>query len=41
MRAVFIKGSAFTDLLPEFWAMVGFAILFNGLAIFNYRKRSA
>ncbi|WP_428657487.1 ABC transporter permease [Runella sp.] len=41
IRAVFIKGSGFSDLLPDFWAMVGFAILFNGLAIFNYRKRSA
>ncbi|MEZ4903787.1 MAG: ABC transporter permease [Spirosomataceae bacterium] len=41
IRAVFIKGSAFADLIPDFLAMVGFALLFNGLAVFNYRKRSA
>ena len=41
IRAVFIKGSRFADLLPEFLAMIGFAIGFNLLAIFNYRKRSA
>ncbi len=41
IRAVYIKGSTFTDLLPDFFAMVGFAILFNGLAVLNYRKRSA
>lgn len=41
IRAVFIKGSSFTDLLPDFLKIIGFAIFFNGLAIFNYRKRSA
>ncbi len=41
IRAVFIKGSSFADLFPEFLAMIGFAIGFNLLAIFNYRKRSA
>ena len=40
-RAIYLKGSTFTDLLPDFYAMIGFAIAFNGLAIFNYRKRSA
>jgi ABC-2 type transport system permease protein len=39
-RAVFIKGSTFFDLLPEFWAILGFAFSFNLLAILNYRKRS-
>jgi len=41
IRAVFIKGSTFTDLIPDFLAMVGFAVLFNSLAVMNYRKRSA
>ena len=41
IRAVFIKGSVFTDLLPEFFAIIGFAIFFNGWAILNYSKRSA
>jgi ABC-2 type transport system permease protein len=41
IRAVFIKGSSFSDLIPDFLAMIGFAILFNALAVFNYRKRSA
>ncbi|MBK8473237.1 MAG: ABC transporter permease [Sphingobacteriales bacterium] len=41
IRAVFIKGSTFTDLLPDFYKMIGFALVFNSLAILNYRKRSA
>lgn len=41
IRAVFIKSSTFTNLLPDFYKMIGFAIFFNVLAIFNYRKRSA
>ena len=41
IRAVFIKSSTFADLLPDFYKMIGFAIFFNILAIFNYRKRSA
>lgn len=41
IRAVFIKGSTFADLIPDFLAMIVFAILFNSLAVFNYRKRSA
>ncbi len=41
IRAVFIKGSAFSDLLPDFYAMIAFAIGFNWLAIRNYSKRSA
>jgi ABC-2 type transport system permease protein len=40
MRAIFIKGSTFMDLLPDFFAIVGFAVFFNALAILNYRKRS-
>lgn len=41
IRSIFIKGSSFRDLLPEFYAIVGFAIFFNTWAILNYRKRSA
>lgn len=41
IRAVFIKGSSFAEMLPDFWAMVGFAIIFNLLAVLNYRKRNA
>ena len=40
IRAVFIKGSSFAEMLPDFWAMVGFALFFNVLAILNYRKRN-
>ena len=41
IRAVFIKGSTFGDLLPEFYRIIGFAVVFNSLAIWNYRKVSA
>jgi ABC-2 type transport system permease protein len=41
IRAIYIKGSSFSDLLPEFYAMIAFAVGFNFLAIRNYRKRSA
>ena len=41
IRAVFIKGSHFGDLLPDFLKIIGFAIFYNALAILNYRKRSA
>ena len=41
IRAIFIKGSTFADLLPDFFTIIGFAIFFNALAIFNYRKRSS
>jgi ABC-2 type transport system permease protein len=40
MRAVYIKGSRFTDLLPSFFSLLGLAVFFNALAILNYRKRS-
>ena len=40
-RAVYIKGSTFSDLLPTFYALLGLGALFNMLAIFNYKKRVA
>lgn len=39
IRAIFIKGSTFADLSFELLCTVGFAVLFNLLAILNYRKR--
>lgn len=39
IRAVFLKGSQFSDLLPDFLKIIGFAIFFNTLAVINYRKR--
>jgi ABC-2 type transport system permease protein len=41
IRAVFLKGSGFFDLIPDFLSIIGFAILFNSLAVWNYRKRIA
>ncbi len=41
IRAVFIKGSGFMDLLSDFYKIIAMAVVFNALAIFNYRKRSA
>ena len=41
IRAVYIKGSTASDLLPALWRMAGFAVAFNALAVWSYRKRSA
>ena len=38
MRLIILKGSGFSDLWPQFWATVGFAVLFNGLALVTFRK---
>lgn len=40
IRAVYIKGATLLDLLPALWRLIAFALLFNALAILNYRKRS-
>lgn len=40
LRMVFLKGSSFKDLLPQFIALSIFAIFFNGWAIYSYRKSS-
>ena len=40
MRMVVLKGSGFTDIKYKFLIMTGFAVLFNGWAILNYRKTS-
>lgn len=41
IRAIFIKGSSLHDLSADLWIISGFAILFNLLAIWNYKKRTA
>ena len=38
MRSTFLKGSNFYQLLPELFALLGFAAFFNGLAILSYKK---
>jgi ABC-2 type transport system permease protein len=40
MRSVMLKGSNFMDLQHRFWALVGFAVVFNVLAMAVYRKRA-
>ncbi len=41
IRMISLKGSGLADLRPQLLAMVGFAFLFNGWAIWNYRKVKA
>jgi ABC-2 type transport system permease protein len=38
IRMIVLKGSTFSDIKDQFWAMCGFAVAFNALAIWNYRK---
>lgn len=38
MRMVVLKGSGFRDIQLHFWVTVGFALLFNGWAVLNYKK---
>lgn len=40
LRMVFLKGSDFRDLLPQFYALTAFALFFNSWAIYSYRKSS-
>jgi ABC-2 type transport system permease protein len=40
MRAVYLKGSSMKELLPQFFALCGFGIAFNGWAVISYRKNS-
>lgn len=40
MRMVILKGSTLADIKPQLLAMGGFAVVFNGWAVWNYRKRS-
>lgn len=41
IRSVYIKGSTVSDMLPALATLTAFAALFNALAVFSYRKRSA
>jgi len=38
MRAVYLKGSSMRELLPQFFALCGFAVVFNAWAVMSYRK---
>ena len=40
LRQVYLKGSGFSDLHTQFWALGAFALFFNGWAVYSYRKRS-
>ena len=39
-RGVYLRGSAFADLLPQFFALLAFAVAFNLWAVKSYRKRT-
>ncbi|MDP4277455.1 MAG: ABC transporter permease [Bacteroidota bacterium] len=39
MRLVYLKGSGFQEMTGQFMALCGFAVLFNGWAVLNYRKQ--
>ncbi|WP_336702432.1 ABC transporter permease [Chryseobacterium indologenes] len=38
VRLIVLKGSRFYEVQTEFYYLVGFAVVLNGLAIYNYRK---
>jgi len=40
MRAVYLKGSSIKELLPQFFALCGFALAFNAWAVMSYKKSS-
>jgi ABC-2 type transport system permease protein len=40
VRMIILKGSGFSDIKYHFIIMIGFAVLLNGLAIWNYKKTS-
>ena len=40
MRMVVLKGSGLRDIAPHMGVMAGFAIILNGWAVYNYRKRA-
>jgi ABC-2 type transport system permease protein len=40
MRMVMLKGSSISDIRVQIFAIIGFAIFFNGWAILNYSKRT-
>lgn len=38
MRLVYLKGSAFAEMIPQFLALCAFAVALNTWAVFSYRK---
>lgn len=38
MRLVYLKGSAFKEMLPQFFALCGFAVALNAWAVASYKK---
>lgn len=40
-RMVYLKGSTLTDLIPQFFAVICFAIVFNIVAVLSYSKNKA
>jgi len=38
MRAIYLKGSGMQELLPQFFALCGFAVAFNVWAVLSYKK---
>ena len=38
IRQLYLKGSSFSDLLPEFFALLGFVCFFSAWAVFSYKK---
>jgi len=40
MRAVYLKGSSMKELLPQFFALCSFAVVFIGWGVLSYRKSS-
>ncbi|MFS3038486.1 ABC transporter permease [Bacteroides nordii] len=40
MRMVYLKGSGFTDMLPQLGALLAFVLFFNVWAVRSYRKRA-
>lgn len=39
IRLIYLKGSGFFEMMPQFFALLGLAIFFNSWAVFSYRKR--
>lgn len=40
MRLVYLKGSAFKEMIPQFFALCGFVVALNAWAVASYRKSS-
>lgn len=39
VRMIYLKGNGFGEMVPEFLALGGFALFFNGWAVLSYRKK--